>query len=201
MSLSTSENDWELATPLAAAEQETPADLQDELFRIHSKAVEELDLSWKAPDEPSKSKLDMWFLQSSRRQATSKRGTPFFPDVHEHVVKSWAAPQSARTLTSTQAMFAPVDEAGDHGYLRIPPVEETVATHLCPSRALSPSAFYEGTCSCVVNVVNVVSCSIKQNTSSQPELFSPLAPHTVLPALPSSSAESRSINIKAPRGC
>ncbi|CAM4608140.1 unnamed protein product [Leuciscus chuanchicus] len=125
MSLSASENDWgaEQAAPeLAAAEQETPADLQDELFRILSKAVEELDLSWKAPDEQSKSKLDAWFFQSSRRQAALKRGTPFFPDGHEHVVKSWAAPQSARTLTSTQAMFAPMDEAG-----------ETVATHLCPS--------------------------------------------------------------------
>jgi hypothetical protein len=135
MSLSASENDWgaEQAAPLTTTEQEAPADLQEELFRILSKAVEELDLSWKAPDEPSKSKLDTWFLQSSRRQAASRRGTPFFPDVHEHVVKSWAAPQSARTLTSTQAMFAPVDEAGDHGYLRIPPVEETVAAHLCPS--------------------------------------------------------------------
>lgn len=36
---------------------------------------------------------------------------------------------------------------------------------------------------------------IKQITTSQTELFSPLAPQTVLPALPSSSAESRSINI------
>ncbi|CAM4668002.1 unnamed protein product [Leuciscus chuanchicus] len=130
MSLSASENNWgaEQAAPLVAAEQETPADLQDKLFHILSKAVEELDLSWKAPDEPSKSKLDTWFLQSSRRRAASKRGTPFFPDVHEHVVKSWVAPQSARTLTSTQAMFAPVDEAGDHGYLRIPPVQETIGS-------------------------------------------------------------------------
>ena len=58
-----------------------------------------------------KSKLDSWFLQSSRRQAASRRRTPFFPDVHEHVVKSWVP----------------------NGYVRMPPVEETVAAHLCPS--------------------------------------------------------------------
>ena len=63
---------------------------------------------------------------------------------------------------------------------------------------LVPQRFASDTCSYVVNVVNVVSCAIKQTTTSQTELFSPLAPHTVLPALPSSSAESRSININVP---
>ncbi|XDV32448.1 hypothetical protein PO909_003253 [Leuciscus waleckii] len=105
MSLSASEKDW--GSEHTRSEQENPMDLQDELLRILSMAVDELDLSWNAPDEPSKSKLDTWFLQSSLRQAASKRGTPFFPDVHDQVVKSWAAPQSARTLASTQAMFAP----------------------------------------------------------------------------------------------
>ncbi|CAM4569325.1 unnamed protein product [Leuciscus chuanchicus] len=128
---SASEKDW--GSEHTRSKQENPMDLQDELLRILSMAVDELDLSWNAPDEPSKSKLDTWFLQSSRRQAASKRGTPFFPDVHDQVVKSWAAPQSARTLASTQAMFAPVDDAEVHGYLHMPPVEETVAAHLCPN--------------------------------------------------------------------
>ncbi|CAM4608132.1 unnamed protein product [Leuciscus chuanchicus] len=66
--------------------------------------------------------------------------------------------------------------------------------HLVPQRSTSDM------CNCVVNVVSCALCSIKQTTFSQTELFSPLAPHTVLPALPSSSAESRSIAIKAPRG-
>lgn len=118
---------------MARSDQESPADLQEELIRVLSKAVTELDLTWSTPDEPAKSKLDSWVLQSSRRQAASRRGTPFFPDVHEHVVKSWAAPQSARTHSATQVMFAHVDEAEAHGFVRMPPVEETVATHLCPS--------------------------------------------------------------------
>lgn len=131
MSLSASEKDW--GSQSDRPDQEGPADLQEELVRVLSKAVTELDLAWNAPDEPVKSKLDSWFLQSSRRQAAPRRRTPFFPDVHEHVVKSWAAPQSARTHSATQAMFAHVDGAEAHGYVRMPPVEETVAAHLCPS--------------------------------------------------------------------
>lgn len=66
MSLSVSEKD---CASESVKPEEGPADLQEELFRILSKAVSELDLSWSAPDEPTKSKLDLWFLNSSRRQA------------------------------------------------------------------------------------------------------------------------------------
>ncbi|KAA0702862.1 Tetratricopeptide repeat protein 29 [Triplophysa tibetana] len=54
------------------------------------------DITWSSPEEPVKSKLDSWYLQAGRHQATSKRNAPFFPDVHDHVVKLWSAPQDAR---------------------------------------------------------------------------------------------------------
>ncbi len=34
---------------------------------------------------------------------------PFFPDVHDQLVKTWSAPQSARVHSATQAMFSQVD--------------------------------------------------------------------------------------------
>ncbi len=44
--------------------------------------------------------------------------------------------QSARVVgIATQAMFSQVDGAEAHGYVRMPPVEETVAAHLCPASA------------------------------------------------------------------
>ncbi len=42
-----------------------------ELFRVLSKAVEELGLEWSPPEEPSRSRLDEWFLPG-RRQAPSQ---------------------------------------------------------------------------------------------------------------------------------
>ncbi|MGL5956525.1 MAG: hypothetical protein ACRC0X_08010, partial [Brevinema sp.] len=60
---------------------------------------------------------------------------PFFPDVHEQIVKVWSAPQSARAHSATRNIFSHVENAAFHGYLRTPPVEEAVAFHLCPSSA------------------------------------------------------------------
>ncbi|XP_056608266.1 uncharacterized protein LOC130425869 [Triplophysa dalaica] len=132
MSISASDKDW------AGSERDRPdlestPDLHEEFMRVLEKAVSELDITWSSPEEPAKSKLDSWYLQAGRRQATSKRSAPFFPDVHEHVVKSWSAPQSARVHAATQSMFAHVVGAEAHGYVRMPPVEETLAAHLCPS--------------------------------------------------------------------
>ncbi len=48
-----------------------------ELFRILSKAVEELGLKWSMPEEPTRSRLDEWFLPG-RRQAPHQRASSFF---------------------------------------------------------------------------------------------------------------------------
>ncbi len=105
-------------------------------MRVLSKAVQELELTWNPPEEPVRSKLDSWYFRSTRK-ADSRTSVPFFPDVHEQLVKTWSAPQSARVHSNTQAMFSHVDGAEAHGYVRSPPVEETVAAHLCPAAAKS----------------------------------------------------------------
>ncbi len=134
MSISASEKeDWAGSEPEQLSSSE-PSDLQDELMRVLSKAVQELELTWNPPEEPVRSKLDSWYFRSTRK-ADLRASVPFFPDVHEQLVKTWPAPQSARVHSNTQAMFSHVDGAEAHGYVRSPPVEETVAAHLCPAAA------------------------------------------------------------------
>ncbi len=64
------------------------------LFRNLSNAVEELDLEWSPPEKPSRSRLDEWFLPECC-QAPHQRDSPFFPDVHDEITKSWRAPYSS----------------------------------------------------------------------------------------------------------
>ncbi|ROL42719.1 hypothetical protein DPX16_14126 [Anabarilius grahami] len=106
-----------------------------ELFRILSKAVEELNLQWAPPEEPERSRLDEWFLPG-RRQAPRQRAAPFFPEVHVELTKSWHAPYSARLRTSQQSAPTSVDGSSEKGYDSLPPLEEAVAAHLCPPAAV-----------------------------------------------------------------
>ncbi len=134
MSISASEKeDWAGSEPHHLDSSE-PSDLQEELMRVLSKAVQELGLTWSPPEEPVRSKLDSWYFRSTRK-ADSRASVPFIPDVHEQLVKTWSAPQSARVHSNTQTIFSHVDGAEAHGYVRSPPVEETVAAHLCPAAA------------------------------------------------------------------
>ncbi len=134
MSISASEKeDWAGSEPDHLDSSE-PSDLQEELMRVLFKAVQELELTWSPPEEPIRSKLDSWYFRSTRK-ADSRASVPFFPDVNEQLVKTWSAPQSACVHSNTQAIFSHVDGAEAHGYVRSPPVEETVAAHLCPAAA------------------------------------------------------------------
>ncbi len=134
MSISASEKEeWAGSEPEQSGSSE-PSGLQEEFMRVLSKAVQELELTWNPPEEPVRSKLDSWYFRSTRK-ADSRTSVPFFPDVHEQLVKTWSALQSAHVHSNTQAMFSHVDGAEAHGYVRSPPVEETVAAHLCPATA------------------------------------------------------------------
>ncbi len=59
----------------------------EELFRVTTKAVNELRLEWSPPEEPSRSRLDEWFLPG-RHQALRQRSSPFLPEVHDEFTKS-----------------------------------------------------------------------------------------------------------------
>ncbi len=63
----------------------------EELFRVTMKAVNELRLEWSPPKEPSRSRLDEWFLPG-RHQALRQRSSPFLPKVHESSQNRGAPP-------------------------------------------------------------------------------------------------------------
>lgn len=83
MSISASEKNW-AESERDHPDTEGPADLHDELARVLAKAVKELDLNWDASEEPAR-----------RNTSSPRRKLSFFPDIHEHVVKFWSAPQLA----------------------------------------------------------------------------------------------------------
>ncbi len=73
--------------------------MNEELIRVMTKAVNELELEWSPPEEASRSKLDQWFLPV-RLQALRQCSSPFFPEVHNKLTKSWCAPYSSRIRPS-----------------------------------------------------------------------------------------------------
>ncbi len=111
------------------------AGMDAELFRVLSKAIEELGLEWSPPEEPSHSRLDEWFLPG-RRQAPQQRPSPFFPEVHNELTRSWRSPYSARLRTSASSALTTIDGAEEKGYERMPQLDESVAAHLCPPTAI-----------------------------------------------------------------
>ncbi len=135
MSISASEKGEWAESEQDHSNGEGPSDLQEELIRVMNKAVQELELAWNPPEEPAKSKLDSWYFRSSHHRVDTRTSVPFFPDVHDQLIKTWSAHQSAHVHSATQAMFSQVDGAEAHGYVCMPPVKETVAAQLCPASA------------------------------------------------------------------
>ncbi|RXN29582.1 guanylate cyclase 2G-like protein [Labeo rohita] len=125
--------------------REPPAPIDEELVKILSEAVQDLGLDWSPPEQPTKNRLDMRYLQSGRQVAAPQRPAPFFPEVHEEISRSWRSPYSARAQAAGSRMLSSVDGADRWGYTKPPPVEEAVAAHLCPSAQRSvrctPTAF------------------------------------------------------------
>ncbi|KAI2660631.1 ORF V: Enzymatic polyprotein [Labeo rohita] len=74
--------------------------------------------------------------QPPRRVAPRQRASPFLPEVHEELTRSWRAPYSARLRASSSSALTSVDGAEDKGYEKLPPLDESVAAHLCPPTAI-----------------------------------------------------------------
>ncbi|KAL0147769.1 hypothetical protein M9458_056912, partial [Cirrhinus mrigala] len=124
--------------PLPSADISDPRSktgMDAELFRVLTRAVDELGLEWSPPEEPPCSLLDEWFLPG-RRQAPRQRASPFLPEVHEELTRSWRAPYSARLRASSSSALTSVDGAEDKDYEKLPPLDESVAAHLCPPTAI-----------------------------------------------------------------
>ncbi|KAL0168644.1 hypothetical protein M9458_036866, partial [Cirrhinus mrigala] len=96
-----------------------PAPMDAELFRVLSKAVEELDLEWSPPEEPTHGQLDEWFNEPHYSSLTSMT-------------------RSTRPLlrNSSSSALSSVDGAEGKGYGKLPPLDESVVAHLCPPTAI-----------------------------------------------------------------
>lgn len=106
-------------------------ELDNELVQVLSKAVEELGLDWASPEEPTRSRLDEWFLRGSQ-QAPCQRSALFLPEVHDELTKSWCASYSARLRTSTSATLSTIDGTVEKGYEKLPPLKNAMAWHFSP---------------------------------------------------------------------
>ncbi|CAM4466038.1 unnamed protein product [Leuciscus chuanchicus] len=134
--LASGSEDWASSEDLAppARKPTTRANIEKELMRVLALAAASLGLEWSAPELPSRTRLDGSFLPGERTSPESKPA-PFLPELHEEVAKAWNAPYSARTRSSVSPAFSSLDNAKDRGYLSLPPVEQAIATHLCPPSA------------------------------------------------------------------
>ncbi len=65
-----------------------------------------------------------------------QRPSPFFPEVHDKLTRSWRSPYSARLRTSASSALTTIDGAEEKGYERMPQLDESVAAHLCPPTAI-----------------------------------------------------------------
>ncbi len=127
--LSGSVADPALLTPSASCSARLKAD--DKLIRVMPKAVNELGVEWSPPEEPYCSRLDEWFLPG-HHQALRQSSSPFFPEVHDELTKSWRAPYSSRICPSTSAALTSINGAEEKGYEHLPPLDEFVVAHICP---------------------------------------------------------------------
>ncbi len=91
-SLSLAASDTTTPPPRSQRSPAHPAQGWMPIFSV-SNAVEELGLEWSPPGELSRSRLDECFLPG-RHQASHQRASPFIPEVHNEITKSWRAPYS-----------------------------------------------------------------------------------------------------------
>ncbi len=101
-----------------------------------SRAAESVRLHRRPPPSPEHSRLEDWFLgaQAALRQPPP---VPFFPEVHEEVIRSWRAPFSARNRVSASSVLITLDGGRLWGMWRSPSVERAIAVQLCPRSAVA----------------------------------------------------------------
>ncbi len=127
-----------LADALPPSGQEArPSAAYSELVDVLLRATEKLALDW--PDEPRESrasKLDDRFLIGAHSKL-ERRKLPFFSDLHREISSSWKQPFSSHLTNAAAADFTNLVGSVEQGYIAMPVIEDTLASHLSPS--LAPS--------------------------------------------------------------
>ncbi|KAI2655793.1 ORF V: Enzymatic polyprotein [Labeo rohita] len=84
-----------------------PSKAEAELSAMLLRAADGIGLEVPKVPPPDPSRLDDWFLGT--RSAASPRSppVPFFPEVHDELVRAWRAPYSARSRSTSSALECP----------------------------------------------------------------------------------------------
>ncbi|KAI2668937.1 ORF V: Enzymatic polyprotein [Labeo rohita] len=105
--------------------------------RRTSAGSREIGVTWAPPPGPEPLRLDDWFLGKGRDPWPRSSPVPFFPEVHEELMRSWKAPLSARSRYANSSSLTTLDGGPARGYTEVPQVERAIAMHLCPQNAAS----------------------------------------------------------------
>ncbi len=113
----------------------TTAAPDPELMAMLARAAVSFGLEVNRPPSPEPSRLDDWFLGAGCGSQPRPAPVPFFPEVHEELMKSWMARFTARSPSSASSILTTLDGGVAKGYAGIPQVERAIAVHLCPRNA------------------------------------------------------------------
>ncbi|KAI2665725.1 Lamina-associated polypeptide 2, isoform alpha [Labeo rohita] len=108
----------------------------EELLEVMDRATVRLDLPWKRAREVApRGRLDERYL--SDHNLPAQVSLPFLPDLHTEIGKVWKRPFSSRIHNFPHSNYANIEGMREHGYQRMPPVEETLASYLSVGKASS----------------------------------------------------------------
>ncbi len=79
-------------------------------------------------------------IPSGAPSGPHQQASPFFPEVHEELTRSWWALYSAHLRASSSSALISVDGAEEKGYEKMSPLDESVAVHLCPPTTIGWTA-------------------------------------------------------------
>ncbi|KAL0199601.1 hypothetical protein M9458_002788, partial [Cirrhinus mrigala] len=138
MSIAASEKDApaeaEGSAGQSSATRAAQSEFDDELAVMLLQAAKSIELEVPKGPSPERSRLDDWFLGAKGGVPPRPAPVPFFPEVHEELTKTWAAPFMARPRQSS-SLLTTLDGGAARGYVDVPQVERAVAVHLCPQNA------------------------------------------------------------------
>ncbi|KAL0149660.1 hypothetical protein M9458_055035, partial [Cirrhinus mrigala] len=122
MSISASEDEQSAGEAGASAEQRpsavaVPSETDAELSAMLLRAAEGIGVEVPMVPPPDPSRLDDWFLGTRSAAPSRLPPVPFFPEVHDELVRAWRAPYSARSRPTSSAL-ATLDGGAARGAYR-----------------------------------------------------------------------------------
>ncbi|KAI2650626.1 Transposon Ty3-G Gag-Pol polyprotein [Labeo rohita] len=111
-----------------------PSEADAELSAMLLRAAKGIGLEVPKVPLPDPSRLNDWFLGTGSTAPPCLPPVPFFPEVHDELIRAWRAPYSARSRPVSSPL-ATLDGGAVKGYAGVPQVERAVAVHLCPQGA------------------------------------------------------------------